>query len=307
METIKPKSKKHWLELRSQDITSTEISALFNASPYLTEFELWHRKKNKTVIELEENERMKWGNILEEAIAEGIADEQNWMIMPMKEYIRDEELRIGSSFDFRIEDHIDQKGIQPPELLEIKNVDSLQFKQKWIEKEDGDYEAPLHIEAQIQHQLLVSGMNIAYIGVLIGGNNLKLLKRERNENIMEGIRTLTKVFWKSVDENKPPEPNFESDANFISSLYGYSEPGKVCQLDDNQKAIEMMGEYGGIGDDIKGLEAKRKAIKAELLTMIGDSEKAYGDQYTISAGMVGPTHVEYDRKGYRLFKITRRK
>ena len=58
-----------WLKARQQDVTSTESAALFGMSPYTTHFELWHRKHSNTAPEFKSNERMKWGNRLEAAIA----------------------------------------------------------------------------------------------------------------------------------------------------------------------------------------------------------------------------------------------
>ncbi|MCK5561232.1 MAG: YqaJ viral recombinase family protein, partial [Thermoplasmata archaeon] len=157
---INPSNEKEWLELRTQDITSTEIGALFGISPYVTEYELWHRKKNQTIVDFEENERMKWGTLLQDSIAAGIAEEQGWQIRRMDEYIRGSELRLGSSFDFSIEP---DEANKDKALLEIKNVDSLIFKQQWLKNEEtGKLEAPLHIEIQVQHQLLVSGRQYAY-------------------------------------------------------------------------------------------------------------------------------------------------
>lgn len=299
MESIIPKDKQEWLELRAKDITSTEIAALFGISPYITEYELWHRKKNNLIVEIAENERMKWGTLLQDSIAEGVAEEQGWNIRRMEEYGRIPELRIGSSFDFSIE------GVDTG-LLEIKNVDGLQFKKGWII--DGDnVEAPPHIELQVQHQLLVSGRSYAYIGALIGGNDLVLIRREPSAKIHDAIRQKTAAFWKSIDAGNPPPPNFEMDSKFIATLYGYSEPGKVVSVAENEEIVKMADEYRELGTVIKAAEDKRDEIKARILMEIGDAEKAAGGAFTISAGMVGPTHVEYDRKGYRSFKITWKK
>jgi hypothetical protein len=73
---ITPDSQDHWLQLRTQDVTSTESAALFGMSPYVTQFELWHRKKSGEQPEFKTNERMRWGNRLEAAIAHGIAEER---------------------------------------------------------------------------------------------------------------------------------------------------------------------------------------------------------------------------------------
>ena len=157
-------TREEWLERRVDDITSTEISALFGLSPYMTEFELWHNKKNRTVVALEPNDRIKWGTRLEASIAAGIAEDQGWQLSIMSKYMRDTEMWLGSSFDF---------GIGDDGILEIKNVDALQFREKWTV--DGDnIEAPPHIEMQLQQQLMITGRKYAYIGALVGGNQVKI-------------------------------------------------------------------------------------------------------------------------------------
>lgn len=307
METIRPKNKEEWLALRTQDITSTEIAALFGISPWITEYELWYRKKDRLIVEIEENQRMKWGTRLQDAIAAGVAEEQRWTIRRMDEYGRIPELRLGSSFDFSLEDGVenettDGEAFLERGLLEIKNVDGLQFKKGWIIDSD-NVEAPPHIELQVQHQLLVSGRAIAYIGALIGGNNLVLIRREPSEKIHEAIKQKAAAFWKSIDENTPPAPNFETDSKFIASLYNYSEPGKIMDVSMNENILKMAEEYREQGEIIKTADNKRDEIKANILTVLGDAEKGIGGMFTISAGMVAPADISYHREGYRSFKI----
>ena len=180
-----PSSKEEWLELRKNDITSTEVSALFGMSPYMTEFEVWHRHKNNITSSFKENDRTVWGDRLETAIAKGIAKDNKWNVIPKKEYMRREDIRAGSSFDYAIVDLIKNEegkmiGWTETSLLEIKNVDSLIFKENWI-IEDGELvEAPPHIELQLQHQLMVSGIDKGYIGALIGGNKIKVIEIDRD-------------------------------------------------------------------------------------------------------------------------------
>lgn len=296
IETIAPADKQAWLQLRTKDITSTEVSALFGISPYLTKFELWHQKKEGVVVSIGENERMKWGNRLEDSIAQGIAEDQGWKVKRMKNYMRNPELRLGSSFDYSVE---------PDGILEVKNVDSLAFRDGWIINEDGSVEAPPHIELQVQHQLLVSGRKVSHIGALIGGNRVVLLKREPDPAIIERIKQEVAHFWKTIDDSTPPAPNFAKDAAFIAKLYGYAEVGKVMESDEKIEALAA--EYRGHAEAEKEAEAGKKAAKAELLMIMGDAEKVKGAMFSISAGMVGPSHIEYDRAGYRNFRINWRK
>jgi putative phage-type endonuclease len=322
IETIHPRDEKHWLELRKQDVTSTETAALFGISPYMTAFELYHRKHDNLNVEFEPNERVKWGSRLQDSIAAGIAEDQKWKIRRMTEYIRDTDLRMGASFDFQFNwgERIppNRKLSDPPlgvpecvgeiiqhvGILEIKNVDSLAFRDGWIV--DGEnVEAPPHIEIQVQQQLALSGFKVAYIGALIGGNRVVLIKREPDAKVIEAIRHRIKEFWDSVAKGIEPKPDFSRDADFIGTLFSYAEPGRVITADDKISALAT--QYRRAADEAKAAEEKKDAARAEILTLIGDAEKVIGPWGTISAGLVGPKHVEYDAKGYRTFRINWKK
>lgn len=284
-EIIKIESKDQWLELRSHDITSTDCAVLFGLSPYKTIYELWHEKKSGQIISIDENQRMKWGSRLESAIAQGVAEDLNLTIEPFKDYHRLKEIKAGSSFDF----HIPDKNA----LLEIKNVDSLVYRNNWTEEE-----APPHIELQVQHQLLVSGYESAYLCALVGGNDLKLIKRKKDAYIQKQIIQRIKNFW----EMSEPQPNFEKDASFIISLNQLAEPNKVYE-GDTTDLQNLAIIYKSISDQIKELENKKQAIKAQCLSIIGDSEKVKSDKFSISAGLIAPSEVSFTRAGYRDFKI----
>lgn len=315
IQAIHPSNESEWLLLRTKDITSTEAAALFGISPYMTKFELWHRKKSGDVVKLEGNERMKWGTRLQDAIAAGVAEEQGWHIRRMDEYIRDDELRVGASFDFSIESDDAWKISDMPTknphgsegLLEIKNVDALQYREGWHVSDDGNIEAPLHIEIQVQHQLLVSNRAYAYIGALIGGNRLILIKRTRDEGVISRIKDEVKAFWASIEANNPPSPDFIADAQFIKSLYKHAEPGTIYDARGNNQVSILVEQDKALAATIKEAQEKRDAIKAQLLTIIGDSEKVLGDGYSIDAGITGESPRNFIMPAFRRFKISYKK
>src|SRR4051812_6519958 len=97
---VHPENEAHWKAERALDVTSTESPALFDMSPYLTQLELWHRKKNATVIDLDPNRRMKWGTLLQDVIGRAVGEEQGWTVRRLSSYIRIADARMGASFDF---------------------------------------------------------------------------------------------------------------------------------------------------------------------------------------------------------------
>lgn len=317
IESILPASEEEWLKLRVKDVTSTESSALFGVCPYTTEFELWHQKKNAQVVAYEENAFTLWGKRLQDAIAYGVAQDNGWTIRKMGEYIRDPELRMGASFDFSIEDvsdgelnHVKKNGTAVFDkisvgvgLLEIKNVFGMIFKDQWLEDEDGNLEAPPHIEIQVQHQLAVTGRSFAYIAALVSGNKIELIKRTPDALIIKAIRDRIVDFWYKIANNTPPKPDYAKDSEFIASLFGYAEPGKIFDARGNEDFSLLIEKYRELGESEKACKETRATIKARLLQEIQDCEKVIGDGYTISAGTVGPAEIEaYTRKPYRMFK-----
>lgn len=309
---IAPDNHEHWLALRQQDVTSTESAALFGMSPYVTHFELWHSKRSGQPRAFESNERMRWGNRLESAIAQGIAEEEGWTVEPMKDYMRDPALRMGSSFDFVI------TSLGEPAHLEIKNVDYLAFRDGWIEHDDGSIEAPEHIEMQVQHQMALSGFKRSFIGAFIAGNRYELIERERDVGVIAAIRARVATFWNSVDSGVAPPPIMPEDAAAVIRLNQYAQPGKILDASGDAVIASLVAEYkraAAAGDDA---DEDKEVAKAQLLEAIGDAEKCLCDGWSISAGIQAespPTIITADmvgktyggRKGFRNLRINARK
>lgn len=303
MKTTKiiPKSKQEWLALRKPFLNSTDIAALFGASPYVTMFELYYRHAEGLEADFTENDRMKWGTRLEPIIAAGVAEDNKWEIRKVDEYIFCKEHRCGSSYDFAVIDSLGNYEVDKAGL-EIKNVDSLQFKEGWI-VEDDYIEAPVHIEIQVQHQMLMSGLKKTYIVALVGGNSIFVIEREFDEEIGQQILKRIDDFWKRVDEKNPPPPDFPADAEFLAKLMKASTPGEVY-TEENELLKSMVLQYKAAADEEKRQVETKKTLKAKMLEIIKDAEKAVGDGFSISAGTRGDTFIEaFTRQGYRDFRV----
>lgn len=302
-----------WLAERQKDITSTESAALFGESPYTTKFELWHRKHSGVAPEFESNERMGWGNHLEAAIANGLAAQYGWVIEPMKSYWRRLDIRMGSSFDFLI---TNLPG--GPAHLEVKNVDFWQYRDNWLEHDDGFVEAPAHIEIQVQHQMAVSGFKRSFLCALVGGNRSVVLERQRDELVIAGLENTIREFWQTVDAGTEPPPIMPGDAEAVIRLNRYAEPGKVLDATGDETIETLMSEYKSACISRDDFDEQAKVIKAEILVKIGDAERVYTSAWSVSAGLIAdtpPTVIDETmigqtyggRKGYRNLRLTKKK
>jgi len=256
IQRIEIESEKQWLAERAKDVTSTEVSALFGLSPYLTEFELFHQKRDSVTVKFEPNERMKWGNRLESAIAHGAAEDMGWDIAKFNVYMRDQAARIGSSFDFEI-----KSSANGPGILEVKNVDWVQYQKSWIDDGNGNIEAPEHIELQVQHQMEIADYNWCAIVALVGGNEQKIVLRNRDRDIGKSIRERTSEFWNRVQSNTAPSADY-------------------TRLEDMIKQFEFVRREASDLDKIK--DQKR----AEILERIGRASKVLTSFGSLSTGQV---------------------
>jgi predicted phage-related endonuclease len=187
-------------------------------------------------------------------------------------------------------------------LLEIKNVDSLVFRNEWTEDEDGNIEPPLHILFQVHTQMLVSGITTAYVAALVGGNRASLYRCEYDEQIGARIIEEADKLWNGPE----PTPDFHRDADVIAKLYGYSEPDSVMQATPDME--RLMAE----ADEHRRLSAvhndEYEARQAELRMLSGRAERVEAEGYTLSLGMRAPVEVKaHTRAGYRGFNLTKRK
>ena len=303
--------KQSWLENRLLDITSTEVSALFNLNPYITEFELYHQKREKIVINIDDNERMMWGRNLEDSIALGFAEKYKMKVEQFDVYMRNPETRMGSSFDYKITSE------KEPMILEIKNVDAMQYRSKWIEHDEHTIEPPEHIGLQLQHQLEITGYNVGYIVALVGGNTMKVVRSERDPRIGKLLRGKVENFWERIKLGVPPDVDYTRDAQYImKNLCNQADAGTVLEADENMD--KLIDDYNAVNREYVSIGKMRDQIKAQILERSDNAAKIVSKYGTISCGMSKESKgklitqemvgtYQNPRKGYRMFRFNQPK
>lgn len=277
-----------WLDLRKRNVNSTESAALFGLSPYCTELELFINKRDGIeAFPFQDNERTEIGRELEPGIAAIAARKLECNVAPFKDYLCDEEQRIGSSFDYRI-----TSGEYEGWLIEIKNVDYLVHRDKWL-----DDEAPEHIEIQAQHQMMVYQAPGCIIAALVGGNSLKLIPRKRNHQMEAIIRNKIRRFWDRVDNNNPPSPDYNKDYDLIMEMNKAAD-NHVYDATEDRHISKALKKYDELKKSIKSDTNAAKAIKAEVIHLIGTScNKVIADGVSLNCAMTKGS------KPYRQFKV----
>lgn len=287
---------------RATVVGASEVAALFDASPWLTHFELWHRKKGSIdTPDFGGNERIEWGVRLESVIIDAACERFGY-----------DKLKTPERYDNGdgLGGHADQLVNCPTRgfgILEVKTADWLVAK-KW-----GD-EPPLNYLLQVQTYMGLAGCDWGEVIVLVGGNELRKFEYAFRPNLYAEILRRVAAFWQSVRDNKPPMPDYTRDGSTIETLFNDAGDTLIDLRADN-RSYELAASFVSAKAVAKQAEAECEAIKAEMLDKLGNNGAALLDGFsvkaptvqaspdkTITADMVG--QVIKGRKSYRRLTIT---
>lgn len=278
---IEIRDEDHWKELRSKNVGGSDIGSLFGCG-YLTLFELWHQKNGTLEPEdFSDNERVMCGNLLEDAIAQMVAN-RGYKIENRKSYVTsDDTPGMGCTPD-RL---IFKEGDETPGLLQIKNTDSLEFR-RW---EDG--EPPLKFQLQLQHELACAEYSWGVLGVLVGGNKLMTYEFERHEAAISNIKAAVMDFWDSVREGREPKISDGDDYEAATKVYAAFD--SLIDLSGDNEIPALCAEAKEAAEIRLAAEKREKAAKAQLLQKLAGASTARCNQIVIENKTI-------HRKGYEV-------
>lgn len=325
---LHPKDDAEWLQWKSEDISSTEVAALYNKSPYATAFSLYHEKAGLLEKDELKSKRAFWGKIYEAPTAEAIAKMYGVIVRPMKEYMRHGETpRMGASFDYEIIGLADDwnpemaqdkynanmlrdKFIESgPGILEIKLVDYFVHKKEWTEEE-----APLHIEFQVQQQLEICRRNWTALVASVIGYDIHILLRDRDEDFGRRICKKITKFWDMVAKQTPPQADYSEDSDIIKKIYAHNLEDQAIDFGDNMDFQIACRKFLRAGELRKKLEKIEDAAKAQITDLIKNAPAAVSHNYAVKFSEVKaspPTIITMDmigssyggRSGYRRITV----
>lgn len=149
------------------------------------------------------------------------------------------------------------------ENIEIKT--SSPFKSKeWGEQQTD--EIPVYYTAQAMHGMMVTGAPVCVFGVLIGADDFRIYRVERDEETIAGIRAKEVEFWERVQRRDAPEPTTVQD---VFTLYGKTTSGAAIEASDVIAAdVLALKNYR---EDLKRLGALADACEERIQLFMGDA------------------------------------
>lgn len=262
-----------WLDLRKEDVTASDMAALFELHPFKSALQLYV-EKTQAFSEPADNAMLRKGRILEDAVARAVAEEMPALIITKaNEYLRDPEARIGATPDFWILD-AGRKGV-----MQTKVVSPRAFERSW-----GDTPPP-YIVAQNATEMMLADLDWGMVAALIVGDYklaLHLYDVPRDKQFEQIIKEKVAAFWKNTEAGIPPPPDFARDAAALALLYPTEKKGKQIDLRGDNFVPGLLAEREYMLEIIKPAEERKRAIETEIKDKMRDAEIGLCDGYRIS-------------------------
>ena len=242
-----------WLEERRKGIGGSDASVVLGVNPWRSPFDLWMEKTGEYVQD-NENEKMYWGNVLEDLVA------KEFMKRTGKKVRRKNAIMKHPTHGWMIA-NVDRVVVGEKALLECKTTSAFN---QWDDVPDYYY-------AQVQHYLAVTGLHHAYLAVLIGGQQYKDFEIPRNDAYIEKLIESEREFWRLVKNKIPPElDGSESCTRIINSKY---PGGDKEEVDLPMDAFELVNEYDEAKEAEKEAKNRKDTATNKLKDMLGNNEK----------------------------------
>ncbi len=265
---------------RASVVGASEVAALFDSSPWLTRFELWHRKTG-TIATPEfnainpdgtpENERVYFGVKLEPLVIEAACE--RWGYKPIDTA---HQLDNGNGLGGHPDRLVTDRGEKV--VLEVKTADWLVAK-KWGE------EPPLHYLLQNMAYQGLAGCVRGDMIVLVGGNELRRFQYDFRPKLYAEIEARVAEFWRTVRDNEPPRPDYTRDKDTLAEMYG-DAGDTVIDLRLDNRMPDLAAEYLAAKEWQKKADTAVEAAQAEILEKIGNNAMAMVEGYSVKVPTV---------------------
>jgi putative phage-type endonuclease len=260
-------------ELRRTGLGGTDIARILGLSRFGGPMDVYLEKIGQAAP-LIETEPMRWGKLLEPAIAEEYARKSGRVVRRGADFLRH---RVYPEFFANIDRWSLLKGT-PKRVLELKTTSVFtadDFGEEHTDEVPGDY------LAQGMWYGFVTGAETVDLAVLIGGNKHRVYTIPRDDELVADMEERAHSFWDDTQRRIPPAID-GSDASTAYLKTTYRDKGTERAMDD--ELVRLAYEYRASKENIKALEERVGVIGNEIRDLMGDDRWAEGEGVKVVYG-----------------------
>ncbi len=260
-------------EIRATGIGASEIAAVVGLSRYKKPVDIWARKLH-LVPDEEAGEPARWGNRLEQVIADAYAESEGIdpVLLIQPGTLRHPEHPIALATPDRIR-------LSPDALAKLghaettwdRNVQiktaSLRVADRWGEADD---DVPEEYLVQVQYEMAVAGLDQTDLPVLIGGNEMRIYRLRADEELQASLIESAERFWRDHIEKQvaPDVDGSEQWSNFLKRRFPRDERPL---LPATEEARFLLGALGLARRNKEAAETAETEAANKLKSIIGEA------------------------------------
>lgn len=244
-----------WLAERRKGLGASDAAPACGLSKWRTPLELWREKTGESPPS-EETMPMRIGKALEPVVLQAFCDERGVKLQDQQRVFRDAAL----PWRWATVDAITTDGA----LVEAKTAGSALG---WGDDAD---QVPMDYVLQAQHALAVTGLEIAFIPVLIAGRNFRVYELARDPELIDLLTEREVEFWRGVEARTPPDPvtlaemSLRWPRNTGAAVHASAEVAADCQM------------LSAIKAQLKQLDAQADETEARIKAAMKDAAALAG-------------------------------
>lgn len=241
---------------RATYIGGSDAATILGVSPWQTRYQLWARKTGliQDVTDPAKEKIFARGKRLEPVILQMFEDETGLKVQHRNRRFCDSEYSfLAAEIDGETgNENVDAKSAQP-------------FS-RHLWGEPGSDEIPIYYAAQFMHGLMVTGRDVCHVAAMIGLDDFRIFKIQRDDELIALIRERELEFWELVQSQTPPPIETAEDA---LSVWPTS---RLETAEVSEAVADLVQKLKLVKAQIKGLEMRETELKDAILPAFQDAE-----------------------------------
>lgn len=249
-----------WLDLRKTGIGGSEVATICGFNKWTSPYTLWSQKTGKISGEIDVNESMEWGNLLEPVIIDKFESNH-----PELKILRD----VGTwshperAYQITNPDALFETKSGELGVLEIKTA---MYEDDW---KDG---VPRYYETQVQWYMQTFNVQTAFVAVLFHGNKYREYELKANEFSQQAALEEVVKFLELIKTDT--HPDFDGAKSTLETL-------RTQHPDIDQESEVELGDLGVHYFNAQSLAEQAtleaNALKARVMKEMGNAKKGLID------------------------------
>jgi putative phage-type endonuclease len=258
-----------WLKVRTRGIGSSDAAAAVGLNPYQSQLELWLIKtgRDQNLPKIDPNDEsspMYWGTVLEPIVAVHYTRRTKNKVRRINAVLQHPEPDKSwmlANIDYSV------IGSDEVQILECKTAGEYGSK-LW---RDG---VPEYIQCQVQHQMAVTGKAVVDVCVLICGQEIRVYRVERDDELIARLIQLERQFWRYVETDTPPPADGSESAGIaLRALYPHDTGSTLDLSDDLAMSTALLGLLR-MRAEIESRKQVEDQLKQQIQQRMQDASKA---------------------------------